>query len=145
MYLEQIKHCFILYSWPSVTTQGSQAALLLAQLESYHIRPLGAASGPGLLTGVHVHPVPEGCTLPTKQPTPTSSGRESAEVVDQRSHKEGGPLSRAVCQQAFFNSQEGWILPTSSEPEAIKSVHGQGSLQSGREQHVEGSPVEERL
>ena len=52
MHLEQIKHCFILYSWPSVTAHGSQAALLLAQLESYHIRPMGATSGPGLLTGV---------------------------------------------------------------------------------------------
>ena len=145
MYLEQIKHCFIPYSWPSVTAHGSQAALLLAQLESCHIRPMGATSGPGLLTGVEVHPVPEGCILPTEQPTPTSSGRGSAEAVDQRSHKEGGAVSRAVCQQALFNSQEGWILPTSSEPEAIKSVHGQGALQNGRDQHVEGSPVGERL
>ena len=58
MYLEQIKHCFIPYCYPSVTAHGSQTALLLAQLESYHIRPLGAARGPGLLTGVDVHPIP---------------------------------------------------------------------------------------
>ena len=64
MYLEQIKHCFIPYCWPSVTAHGSQAALLLAQLESYHIRPLGTASGSGFLTGVDVHPILRGALCP---------------------------------------------------------------------------------
>ena len=145
MHFEQIKHCVIPYSLSPITTPGGQASLLPSQLASYHIRPLGLTSGSGLLTGVDIHSIPERGTVSTNQPTSTGSGRGGTEAIDKRCHTEGGSLPRTVPQQTFLDTQEGRILSACSEPEAIESVHRQGSLQDGRDQHGEGSVVGERL
>ena len=94
MHFEQIKHCFIMYSRPPVATPCSQASLLSPQLAGYHIRPMGVASGPGVPTGVDVHPASEGCTLSTGRPPALASSRGGgAEVIGQRCHTAQGSSS----------------------------------------------------
>ena len=146
MQFEQVKHCFIMYSRPPVTSPCSQASLLSPELASYHIRPMGVEGGPGVPTGVDVHPASKGCTLSTSRPPTLASSRGGgAEVAGERCHSEGGALPGAVHQQTLFSDQEGWILSTYSKPQAFEPVHCQGSLQDGRDQHAEGPAVGERL
>ena len=48
-------------------------------------------------------------------------------------------MSRPVHQQVVPGDQERWVLPPSGELETTKSIHCEGSLQDGRDQHAEGS------
>ena len=107
---------------------------------------MGVEGGPGVPTGVDVHPASKGCTLSTSRPPTLASSRGGgAEVAGERCHTEGGALPGAVHQQTLFSDQEGWILSTCSKPQAFEPVHCQGSLQDGRNQHAEGPAVGERL
>jgi len=76
---------------------------------------------------------------------PEAGGRGNTEAAGQRSSKNCGSMPRPVCQQDLPGPQEGRLLQTRSQPEAIESVHGYLALQNGEPGHAEGPTETRRL
>lgn len=120
------------YAVPFSPSTCRTAPALHQELASLNNQPMGAAGCQGLQTGADVTYNPK---VPASNSgdrgQANSGGRRGTEAAQQRGNKGRQPMPQPVCQQDICGPEEGWFLQTGCQLEAIKSVHGDHTLQDG--------------